>query len=564
LQFPKDILKELSLLNLRAISLPIFLSLSALLGPGAASHAETAAVATIPAATQSLCERLLVESSLSHGLLLKEARRLRVFDDFKFLADLRKKDLSSAEIALAHDRALVAESSGGRKAYLRTMILELFDRRPELTDASESLTSPRWTLAPESPHRPTVNHIESMWRHLVKMTPQESKGSLISVPHPILIPGARFQEAYYWDSYFAIQGLLFTNRIDLSFQQIENFLYLIERHGHVPNGLRSYYLSRSQPPVLATMVKDVVEAQLKSGRPRLEVIAWLKDRALPLLERDYKKFWMNPRTRYDRKTGLNHHWDSQNRPRPERHSSDRESELGETYRDVRAEAESGKDFTDTFEGKASQVAGVLLNSVMYRLEVDLSDLFELVESPRKSEQFRKAAESRKQAMQQFMWDSEAGVFRDYQLKEDRQLPYITADIFAPLWAGLATQDQAKKTSLHLDSLEKAGGLMASTVESGKQWDAPYGWAPHQFFAVQGLERYRFSQEARRIAQKFVNTIDKIYAEHGAIYEKIDVIRADKPIEDGSKYKTQEGFLWTNGVYLWFLDYLGVELILARE
>jgi len=498
--------------------------------------------------------------------LIEEARQLHLNNDFKFLSDLREKELTSQEKAAAFRKAEQAAGSFGdktesRKAYVSSLLGDLFESGPELMEAPPQLSQAKWQLKSGTRLRQaTVDYIENTWKTLIKKTPLKSRGSLIPLPFPVAIPGARFQESYYWDSYFAIKALISTKRWDLAAMQVENFLFMIENYGLVPNGMRDYYLTRSQPPLLSSMVRDVVEGALKEGRPREEILTWLRDKALPLLKKDYHDFWMNPQTRLDAKTGLNHHWDANNKPREERHGTDQEEALGKTYRDVRAEAESGKDFTDAFEGQTSRIAPVLLNSVLYKVETDLAWMEKFLGQPSAAQDFSLAAQKRKQSMDRFLWDPSTQTYRDYHLDRQQQVRIVTADIFTPLWAGAASPEQALGVRKQLSQLEVRGGIMSSTVASGKQWDAPYAWAPHQFFAIQGLRNYGQAGDALRIANKWLEANENVFADKGVLLEKIDAVRASTPVEHGDKYETQQGFLWTNAVYLWALtNVVGVPL-----
>lgn len=491
-------------------------------------------------------------SSTYNHPLLEMGRKLKIHSDFKYLSDLLPKRLSKEETQKAIKKAEAMKSREGDVAYVRSLLNDLFFAENELLPVTSEIARPRWTIREKSPRSRTVDYIENLWGQLIKRTPKKSSGSLIPLPYPILVPGSRFQEAYYWDSYFAIQALIKTGRLELATMQVENFLFMIENYGLVPNGTRTYYLTRSQPPLLASMIRTIIEAHLAEGLSPYTVKEWLYKRALPLVERDYSQFWMNPESRFDVESGLNHHWDSANSERPERHSSDKEELLGLTYRDVRAEAESGKDFTEAFQGEATQVAGVLLNSVMHKLEVDLAWLYRLVGSTGKAKMYETAAARRRQSMNRYLWDPVSRTYRDFHLKKKERLATLTADVFTPLWAGAATAAQAQGVRAQLSRLEQAGGIAASDVISGKQWDSPFGWAPHQYFAIDGLRKYGYAIDSQRIAQKFVSATESIHNDHGVIFEKIDVINAIKPEEVGNKYETQEGFLWTNSVYLWAL------------
>lgn len=500
--------------------------------------------------------------------LIAEARDLKTHHDFKFLSDLRRKPLSKrqADEIEAHARA-EAESAPPelRRKKLVTLLIErLYDSGTELIDAPVELTRPKFELESPSPsRRATFATIERTWKRLVKLTPVRSEGSLIPLPHPVIIPGSRFQESYYWDSYFGNKALLRTGREDLAAMQVENFVFMIRNYGLVPNGMRDYYLSRSQPPLIASMARDVAETFDRKGKAG-EVRTWLANGVYEAIAKDYRRFWMNPGTRFDRATGLNHHWDAKNTPREERHSSDKEEELGATYRDVRAEAESGKDFTDAYGGETTRIAPVLLNSVLYKAEIDLAWMARRLGRTSEANEFEAAARLRKAAVDRHLWDPVAATYKEFHLDRNERLPLATADVFVPLWAGLASKDQAAGVRAQLRILEANGGVLASEVTSGKQWDAPYGWAPQQYFAMAGLKSYGYATDARRIGEKWATTVERIHDQLGVLIEKVDVVRADKPIETGDKYETQEGFLWTNAVYVWTMtDVLGLELRARR-
>jgi alpha,alpha-trehalase len=260
---------------------------------------------------------------------------------------------------------------------------------------------------------------------------------------------------------------------------------------------------------------------------------------------------MNPETRYDPGTGLNHHWDALDLPRPERHSFDREEELGKSYRDVRAAAESGLDFTMIFQGEATHIAGVLLNSLLYKTEKDLEWMAGILGLYPEEARFRAAADKRKKAMNQYLWDSKRGRFENYHLKDQKRIALLSADVFIPLFVKMASKDQATQVRKTLAILEKGGGIMASELmNSPGQWDGSNGWAPYQIFVMEGLRNYGFNDDAQRIAGKWVGMISKVYRKHRKIYERLDVIREDRPASDHAKYPPQEGFLWTNASFVW--------------
>lgn len=479
--------------------------------------------------------------------LIQRAIQLGLYDDFKYLVDLVPKQMTALEEA---ETTKAGSGIADEAERIRFLIDKRYEAKRELLPAPDSLTKPRVTVAGESDHKQTVDYIEATWKDLVRITPTKTASTLIPLPHPITIPGSRFQEAYYWDSFFASQALIKTGRSVLVKGQIDNFIFMIRNYGLVPNGNRSYYLSRSQPPLLTRMIRIYLESELPltSG-----TIAWLRDEALPLLKKDYFRFWMDPKSRFDSETGLNHHH-SPNIPRPERHSTDNEEALGKTYRDVRAEAESGKDFTAAFEGEASQYAGVLLNSILYMIESDLAYFDQLTGNLDEASKFFSAATKRKDAMKKYFRNPKDGLYYDYHLGKGRRSPILTADTFIPLYLGIIeAQEIDEYVKSALLRLESKGGILSSEVKSGKQWDAPYGWAPQIWFAVEALRKAGKVVQAERVAGKWVETVDRVFARDHAIFEKYDMVRAETPIETGSKYPTQQGFLWTNGVYLYLVN-----------
>lgn len=517
----------------------------------------------------SACEELFirtqVESHIQTSVIsdpsVQRAMTLKLVDDFKSLVDLIPRPISRAMRAQIERRASEIHTENGESSAIRFRIQNLYISKSELLAAPSHLVQPRWTLPASSAHRNTIDYIERTWEKLARLTPAKTTSSLIPLPFPVMIPGARFQEAYYWDSYFAVHALVGMGRGALVRGQIENFVFMINNYGLVPNGNRDYYLSRSQPPVLAKMIIDFLK--LSDGRKISDANReWLANRILPSVIKDYREFWMNPSTRLDLATGLNRHFDAENTPRPERHAADNEAKLGKTYRDVRAEAESGKDFTVAFEGDATQFAPVLLNSILYRTERDIAEMLRTVGRQNEALEFDQAADRRRDTMNRLMRDPKSGIYYDFHLGERRRSPVITADTFAPLWAEVVSGKSGTLTAMNaLAKLEKAGGIMSSEFHSGKQWDAPYVWAPHMMFAVEALRKNGMLADAHRVASNWVATVDRVQARTGVILEKYDAIRADAPIETGDKYVTQQGFLWTNGVYVWLVrDILGERLI----
>jgi alpha,alpha-trehalase len=503
---------------------------------------------------------------LSPGLCdpyIEEARRLKAYDDFKLISDARPLPLFSAEKTAILDRArAAARSAGGTQASRRRASLRVFlDRHYDFADETEPapLVAPQWKITSGDAARDAAfATTERILPRLLRRAPVPATGSLLPTPYPFLIaaPG-RFRESYYWDTYFGLKGVLATHRIEIAQMQADNLLEEVRRFGFVPNGTRDYYLSRSQPPLLSSLVREVYEASATSPN-RSE---WLRRRAYPLMRLDYEKFWMRRQTRWDPDAGLNHDWDALDLPRPERHGADDETRLGRSYRDVRAAAESGLDFTVAMGGEASRVAGVLLNALLYKTERDLEWAANELGLKSEAAQWAEAAQRRQRAIDARLWRADRGEYDNFNLRTGAPIPILSAVTFAPLFVGAASAAQAAAVVKALPRLERAGGLMASEATlSSYQWDGTNGWAPLQILAIEGLRRYGYEREAKRLAEEWVGVIALVHHRTGILYERYDVAKADYPGADGSKYPVQEGFLWTNSSFVWALTaVLGVPL-----
>jgi alpha,alpha-trehalase len=415
-------------------------------------------------------------------------------------------------------------------------------------------------------------HIDAMWAALTREAddPAAAHGSLIPLPHPYVVPGGRFREIYYWDSYFTMLGLVASGRVDLVESMVRNFAWLIDTCGHVPNGNRRYFLSRSQPPVFGLMLELLErERGFDAVRPHL-----------PQLVREHA-FWMDctpaastSAPLADRRTVrlpggvvLNRYWDSRNAPREESHAED--VELFELvapvrqdtlYRDLRAAAESGWDFSSRWCGadhrlesiRTTELVPVDLNCLLYRVERLLAGWLGRLGDGR-AEGYARAAERRRAAIMQFCWDQEAGWFFDYAWRErSRSDCWSLAGLF-PLFCGLADEAQAGRVAQQVaDRFLRPGGVVTTLTGSREQWDAPNGWAPLQWVTALGLADYGHDGLAREVATRFVALAERVWQRTGKLMEKYDV--CDLTLEaGGGEYPVQDGFGWTNGVVGAFIE-----------
>ncbi|WP_447763273.1 alpha,alpha-trehalase TreF [Sphingopyxis panaciterrae] len=417
---------------------------------------------------------------------------------------------------------------------------------------------------PPDPAAPTQSlraHIRAMWSNLAR-DPQSGaiNSSALPVGHRHVVPGGRFREIYYWDSFFTMLGLVRDGEIALATGIVDALTDLIEDHGHVPNGTRTYYLGRSQPPLFHMMV-----ALLDDARP--DVAA----RRLAAMKREHA-WWMEgaedlaPGMRAHRVARLadgsllNRYWDPRGTPRDESWREDVETATGsgrpagDVYRDLRAGAESGWDFSSRWlEGtslssiRTTAIAPIDLNAFLFGLETAIAAC-----GDSDATLYAEGAERRREAVTRHLWNEEERYFGDYDLELDQLRPSITAAALAPLLAGLATGEQADATARATRKhLLAPGGLRTTLVDSGQQWDSPNGWAPLQWIAVAGLRRYGHPELAQEIARRWVATVEATYLRTGLLYEKYDV--ESPAIGRGGEYAPQIGFGWTNGVTADLID-----------
>lgn len=408
---------------------------------------------------------------------------------------------------------------------------------------------------------PLRDHIRGMWPALARGPKAgAANSSALAVGHRHVVPGGRFREIYYWDSFFTMLGLVRDGETVLVNGIVDAMTDLIEDHGHVPNGARTYFLGRSQPPLFHMMV-----ALLDDPRP--DVAA----RRLAAMKREHG-WWMDgsaeltPGAQINRVAMLsdgsifNRYWDPRETPRDESWREDVETALNserpaaDVYRDLRAGAESGWDFSSRWFGgtslssiRTTSIAPVDLNAFLYGLETAIA-----AAGDADAAHYAARAETRREAMHQHMWSADAGHFCDYDLITAAVRPQLTAAAFAPLLAGLATQHQADATArITAEQLLAPGGLRTTLVVSGEQWDSPNGWAPLQWIGVRGLCRYGHQALAKDIAERWIATVDAAYAQTGLIFEKYDI--EARTIGAGGEYAPQIGFGWTNGVTADLID-----------
>lgn len=428
-------------------------------------------------------------------------------------------------------------------------------------EAHFALPSDPPPVAAPSKQTPLSEHIDALWSHLSRTSTSAPRwSSLLPLPRPYVVPGGRFREIYYWDSYFTMLGLLESGRGDLVADMVEDFADLIDRYGHVPNGTRTYYLSRSQPPFFFAMVG------LLRGESGAAYARYLGE-----LRREYE-FWMagaeglRPGAAHRRVVAmpdgavLNRYWDDRDTPRDESYREDTElarssgRPRSQVFRDIRAAAESGWDFSSRWFADARTMAEIVtteivpvdLNSLLFGLENAIREGCEHQADRAGAAEFGRRAAMRRAAIDRYLWDSPAGVYFDYRWTERASIARLSAAAIYPLFFGCASEPQARGVASAIrGTLLKSGGLVTTPLATGQQWDAPNGWAPLQWIAVSGFNRYGERELAESIAQRWLRNVGRVYRESGKLVEKYDVLTERGG--GGGEYPLQDGFGWTNGV-----------------
>ncbi|XBS69721.1 alpha,alpha-trehalase TreF [Acerihabitans sp. KWT182] len=478
--------------------------------------------------------------------LFEAVQMSRIFPDSKTFVDCAPK-ISPSEI-LSRYRLQSCRPGFSLADFVKACFA------PPEAPVSHYIADPKQTL---------LEHIDGLWEVLTRR-PEEHpvQSSLLALPEPYVVPGGRFGEMYYWDSYFTMLGLSASGRGDLLRSMANNFAYLIDHYGHIPNGNRTYYLSRSQPPVFALMVELFEKEQLHFA-----------EHYLPQLLREYC-YWMGEADslspgeakRHVVKLAdgavLNRYWDDRDTPRDESYLEDVETArkssrpANEIYRELRAGAASGWDYSSRWFGDADDISSIRttsilpidLNAFMFKLELTIAELAKNTGDPATARRYNEQAVRRRDAVDRLLWDSESGTYRDYDWVKAQPCA-LCAACTAPLFVGMASPRQAAAVAKALaDKLLSAGGIMTTLSANGQQWDKPNGWAPLQWMAIQGLRRYGETDLANQIAARWLDAVGSHYRRNCKLVEKYDISGAAGARDGGGgEYPLQDGFGWTNGV-----------------
>ena len=497
----------------------------------------------------------LVPPLQHYGDMFVDVQMQPLFADGKTFADARPRRLSPPAL-----RTLYAAQKSQPGFSLAGFVTEHFE-----IDNPAAPTAPTAQTGHHRPRRPLHEHIRRLWPLLLRAAPANGPpgGSLLPLPQAYVVPGGRFRECYYWDSYFTLLGLVQDGRRDLAQAMLDNTAHQIDTLGHAPNGNRSYLASRSQPPFFHLMVKRV--SRLPAAA------AWAQ--YLPQLQQEHA-YWMAGEAtlaagqaalhlvRLPDGSLLNRYADAAEGPREESYREDvltaaaTQRPAEEVWRDLRAAAESGWDFSsrwcaqplDLSSIQTTQLLPVDLNSLLWSLERAIHQGCLHSGDSAGAQVFALRARQRRAAVRHWLWHDGLGHPVDCHWAEQQRAQVLTGAALLPLYVGLASAEQAHRTAQAVQAqLLRLHGLQATNTVSGQQWDAPNGWAPLQWLAVMGLRRYRHHALAQTIATRWLAMVERVYQHTGRLLEKYDVC-ADRS-GGGGEYPTQDGFGWTNGVVL---------------
>ena len=475
-----------------------------------------------------------------------------------------------------------------------------------------------------------IEHLPSVIHHLGEIDAAAIQpAGLLYLENKYVVPGGRFNEMYGWDSYFIIRGLLRAGRVDLARGMVDNFFFEIEHYGAMLNANRTYYLTRSQPPFVSSMFMEVYRAaHTGSDSPGADK-AWL-ERAYTDLEKDYEMWTHDPHLAgqtglsryYDFGEGpppeaakdeagfyrkvanyfffhpaeadnyvIESQPSSQNATSPPVAGSAYLVEVcdvpltmaaptcekpqqfklsADYYKGDRSMRESGFDVSfrfGPFGAATHHYAPVCLNTLLYKNEKDLEQISRWLGRTSNAEKWSQRAEARRKLIARYLWNAQEGMFFDYDFVTGKMSTYRYASTFYPLWAGLATSEQAKAVASNLKLFERPGGLPMSTFNSGAQWDLPYAWGNIEVLAIEGLRRYGYNADADRIAFEFLSTVAENFRRDGNIREKYNVVTrsSEANVELGYSMNVV-GFGWTNAAFLELVHDLPKEMVerLAKE
>lgn len=511
-----------------------------------------------------------------YGEILHTVQMARIFNDGKTFVDMK---MSHAQTDVLQNFATLKNSTNNNptKDDIERFVYENFERGNELENYTLTDFNHNVRFLQEITNETVRNFTQDLlniWPQLARKVKPEvfdnkERYSLIPVPNAFVIPGGRFLEYYYWDSYWIIDGLLISGMYDTVRGIIDNFLFLVSQYGFVPNGGRIYYLQRSQPPLLTPMASLYVQYS--------KDISWLK-KNIRVLSKELS-YWKRQSLQINVNNEFHtlYHYNAvSDGPRPESYREDyltasyweNEAKRKETYIDLKSGAESGWDFSarwifDEYGGNVAnlshietrRVVPVDLNAYLCGAYRDIAYLYSILGNVvQKRIWYNKFLAIRK-AINVVLWNENDGIWYDYDVKLTKHRRIFYPTNIAPLWSKCFYRVNApiigKKVMRYLKktgALHYMGGVPTSLDHTGEQWDFPNAWPPLQDIVVRGLESTNWPEAqftAAVLAKRWINSNILGYKKTGAMFEKYDAVVPGQ-YGGGGEYEVQSGFGWSNG------------------
>ncbi|CAG9855039.1 unnamed protein product [Phyllotreta striolata] len=527
-----------------------------------------------------------------YGRLLDTIQTSNVYKDSKTFVDMKMKHIPNETLRL-FDEFMASHQARPTRNQVSEFLKANFEPAGtefEEWNPSDWVSNPKFLARiKDQKFRLWAKELNDIWKILGRKIKADIKEnvqyySIIWVPNPVIVPGGRFREFYYWDSYWILQGLLLSEMHDTVRGMLENFLYILDEYGHIPNGGRVYYLARSQPPLLTAMVKMYFDYT--------NDIDFIKNN-IQTLEKEFD-FWMNNHTKTVRVNNMNYtlalYGDKSSGPRPESYSEDvntasafqDNNEKQEFYSELKAGAESGWDFSSRWfvsnatnkgnlaDVKTRSIVPVDLNAIIYWNAQLLSEFHELLGNQEKAAIYSAKADEWLRAVEAVLWHEDIGAWLDYDIINQSKRNYFYPTNISPLWTGCFNKTNKDRTVrsvlkyLQNNNIMHPGGIPTSIEKTGEQWDFPNAWPPLQHMMIVGLHNTGDEYAKRlayEIAERWVRTNYIAFNETGVMFEKYDAT-VPGGYGGGGEYDVQIGFGWTNGVIMDLLyryaDKLAVE------
>ncbi|XP_067000009.2 trehalase-like [Anabrus simplex] len=531
------------------------------------------------------------------GKLLHEVQMKSIFADSKTFVDMKLKIPRTETLKKFEALLNKTGDQGLTRTVLQNFVQDNFD---PVASEFEKWYPPDWKSSPRLLKKikdpklwEFAKKLNAIWKFLGRKITDEVREnqelySIIYMPYGVIIPGGRFREIYYWDSYWIIRGLLKSEMFYTARGILANFLYIVRKYGLIPNGGRIYYSGRSQPPMLIPMVRVYLDAT--------NDIDFLREH-LETLEIEFN-FWMSSRTvsvTHNGKTyKMARYYEDSVGPRPESYREDihtakifpHEAQKNNFYNEIKAAAESGQDFTsrwyiskdgnnrgDLSVTKTRSIIPVELNAIMYWNAYTLSRFSKQMGLRKKAKTYTKIAKDFQQAVDKVLWHEDVGCWLDFDITNNKRREYFYPTNLSPLWTGCYYKDREEELAEKLiEYVEKhkclrfPGGIPTSFEKSGQQWDFPNAWPPLQDMVISGLELTddpRLIRIAKDLALRWIYTNHRGFLETKSMHEKYDATVFGAP-GGGGEYESQMGFGWTNGIVLDLMDRYADQLVPQEE